>query len=96
MLLLGACEVLAGWPTWQPSPGVRPATERWAHLAGLLIGLDDVAALRASVPVALPLALFGVLLGNCIAARVPPQAIKRGLALLLMLSGLALMRRFGA
>ncbi len=88
--------------------------------------LDDVAGLRATVPVvmvlaglvavgvlgssmqidvdrvlprwllALPVAGFGVLVGNRVAARIAPLVMKRLMAALLTLSGLTLMRHFWA
>jgi uncharacterized protein len=45
---------------------------------------------------ALPVALLGVVLGNRIAARIPPLGMRRVLALLLTISGLSLMRHVWA
>ena len=44
--------------------------------------------------VALPVAGAGVLLGNRVAAHIPPVLMKRFMATLLALSGLSLMRHF--
>lgn len=59
-------------------------------------GVMDSATLLPRWLLGLPLSLFGVVLGNRLAARIPATVMKRLMAALLCVSGLSLMRQFWA
>lgn len=59
-------------------------------------GQVDLGTLGPRWLAALPVAATGVMLGNRVAARIPPRVMKRLMAALLSVSGVALMRHFWA